>query len=66
MIDRQTVLGIAVIAPADERTVRRVLQRKPTQIQTRERIERAIIALGLSSLLAKPVEDPDAAEDLDR
>ena len=33
---------------------------------TRERIERAIVELGLTHLLAQPLHDPDAAEDLSR
>jgi hypothetical protein len=63
---RNTVLAIAVSAPADPRTVEKVLRRERTQVAVRDRIHRAIVNLGLADLLAQPMTDPDAAEDLSR
>ena len=63
---RHLVLAIAVTAPADARSVRKVLEHKRTQEAVRARIEAAIVQLGLSDLLAKPLTDPDASPDLGR
>ena len=58
--------AIGVAAHADDRTVRRFFDGKPIREHSRERIERACIALGLARLLNKPLVDPDAAPELDR
>jgi hypothetical protein len=63
---RQTVLAIAVAAPADPRTVEKVLRSERTQVAVRDRVHRAIVDLGLAHLLAQPLHDPDTSEDLER
>ena len=52
-------------ADVNERTGRRYFSEpQRLAVRSRERIEAAIINLGLSHLLAQPLHDPDAAEDL--
>jgi len=63
---RRAVLAIAASAPADPRTVTKVIRRERTQEAVRDRVYRAIVDLGLVDLLGGEFTDPDAAEDLSR
>jgi hypothetical protein len=65
-ITRQQRRALAVVAPADERTIDRYLSGAPLRQLTRARVEAAIVELGLANLLAEPMTDPDASEDLGR
>lgn len=65
-ITRQQRRALAVVAPADERTIDRYLSGAPLRQLTRARVEAAIVELGLVNLLAKPLIDADTAEDLAR
>lgn len=57
---------IAAMSASHPQTVDRYFAGSPGRMTTRERIERAIIDLGLAHLLGADVTDPDAAKDLAR
>ena len=63
---RYNVRAIGVAAHADDRTVLRFFDDKPIRPHSRERIQGAIIALGLSHLLGAKFADPAADPELDR
>ena len=65
--DRHEFRAMVFRADIDSRTGRRYFD-EPDRlaVRSRERIEAAIVDLGLAHLLAVPMHDPDAAEDLGR
>jgi hypothetical protein len=65
--DRREFGAVVWKADVDFRTGQRYW-REPERLsaRSRERIERAIMDLGLSHLLARPFDDAEAAEDLRR
>ena len=56
--------AICATAPAHEKSWKRYERGLRMKRPTRDRIEAAICELGLTHLLAEPLHDPDAAEDL--
>ena len=65
-IGRSLRRSICAYENIDERTFDRWGEGLPIRERSRERIEAAIVDLGLTHLLAQPLADPDTAEDLDR
>ena len=61
---RREIEAIAFMADRDLRTVKRYLAGLPVRPRTRDSLEAAIVSVGTSNLLATPLHDPDASEDL--
>ena len=63
---RRELEAIAYLADRDLRSVKRYFAGLPMRPRTRDSVETAIASIEAAHLLAEPMADPDAAEDLGR